>query len=143
MNSIILFFVFLLPLQWETNLDTAKKLAQENNKLILLNFSGSDWCVPCIGLRKDYFETSAFEAFAADHFILVNADFPRKAKNDDSEIQIKSSEALAEQYNPNGIFPLTLILSSNGKVLKKWEGKPKVTVEKWLEEMQIVCEANK
>lgn len=143
MKTIAFLLFFLIPLQWEPNFEHAKVLAKEKNALILLNFSGSDWCVPCIGLRKEFIETDAFSEFASNNLILVNADFPRKKKNISSDGQVKRNEALAEQYNVNGIFPLTLLIDSDGKVVKSWEGKPKISVEKWVEEIKVICEANK
>ncbi|WP_432673066.1 thioredoxin family protein [Flavobacterium sp. SM2513] len=143
MKTIAILLFFLIPIQWEPSFEHAKVLAKEKNALILLNFSGSDWCVPCIGLRKEFLETEAFSEFATKNLILVNADFPRKKKNSGSDEQIKRNEALAEQYNPNGAFPLTLLMTADGKVVKSWSGKPKVSVEKWVEEIQGICEANK
>ena len=143
MKTLVVLLFFLIPIQWEPNFEHAKKLAKEKNELILLNFSGSDWCVPCIGLRKELLESEVFAEFSSKNLILVNADFPRRKKNEVSSEQNKRNEALAEQYNKNGVFPLTLLLNSEGKVLKTWEGKPKVSVEKWIEEIQLICEANK
>src|ERR1700730_17089614 len=77
----------LLPLylialsDWHTNLDEAKNIAREEHKFILLNFSGSDWCGPCMRMRKEIFESKTFREMAASDLVLVNADFPRKKKN--------------------------------------------------------------
>ena len=143
MKLIALLFVFLLPIQWEPSFENAKKVAKEKNELILLNFSGSDWCGPCIVLRKEYLESDIFTNYAKDHLVLVNADFPRKKKNLGDSDQVKRNENLAEIYNKNGIFPLTLLLNSDGKVLKTWQGKPDASVEKWVQEVEAVCDANK
>lgn len=143
MKALTLLLIFIIPIQWEPNFEQAKKLAKDKNELILLNFSGSDWCVPCIGLHKEYLETELFTEFSSKNLILVNADFPRRKKNLTPTEQTKRNEALAEIYNPNGIFPLTLLITADGKVVKSWEGKPKVSVEKWIEEIQVICQANK
>ena len=143
MKLIALLFVFLLPIQWEPSFENAKKVAKEKNELILLNFSGSDWCGACILLRKEYLESDIFTNYAKDHLVLVNADFPRKKKNLGDCDQIKRNENLAEIYNKNGIFPLTLLLNADGKVLKTWQGKPDASVEKWVQEVEAVCNANK
>lgn len=143
MKAILILFIFLVPIQWEPNFDNGKKTAKEQNKLILLNFSGSDWCVPCIMLRKEYLETEEFTNFANNNLVLVNADFPRKKKNTGTSEQVKRNELLAEKYNTNGIFPLTLVLNADGKVLKSWKGKPEVAVEKWIKELNAICKANK
>lgn len=143
MKLIALLFVFLLPIQWEPSFENAKKVAKEKNELIVLNFSGSDWCGPCIVLRKEYLESDIFTNYAKDHLVLVNADFPRKKKNLGDSDQVKRNENLAEIYNKNGIFPLTLLLNADGKVLKTWQGKPDASVEKWVQEVEAVCDANK
>lgn len=143
MKFLILLLFITLPIQWEPNFDNAKKIAKEKHELILLNFSGSDWCGPCIMLRKDYLESDVFSNMAKDNLVLVNADFPRKKKNTGTPEQVKRNEALAEKYNKEGVFPLTLILNSDGKVLKSWQGKPSISTEKWVEEIQALCIANK
>lgn len=97
----------------------------------MLNFSGSDWCVPCIAMRKSYFDDSTFAIATADKILLVNADFPRKQKNLPSQEFVKRNESLAERYNGKGIFPLTLLLDGDGKVLASWEGKPEKNVKDW------------
>ena len=50
---------------WKTNFNEAKIEASKNNKFILVNFSGSDWCSPCIQLRKNIFESESFSAYAS------------------------------------------------------------------------------
>lgn len=133
MRSIIaglLLSVCILPgysADWETNIQRAQTQAKTSNKLILLNFAGSDWCSPCIRLKKKIFETTDFQAFAQKHLVLLKADFPRKRKNRLSKEQVKHNEALAEKYNTTGIFPLTILMDAQGKVLKQWEGLPKLT----------------
>ena len=143
MKSLLLSLLFLLPIQWEPNFENSKKTAKEKNQLILLNFSGSDWCAPCILLKREFLENETFTAFAQERLVLVNADFPRKKKNQGSPEFIKRNEALAEQYNKGGAFPLTLLLNADGKVLKTWQGKPEVSVAQWTAEIKAVCDANK
>ncbi len=130
-------------IQWQPDFETAKKQAAEQHKLILLNFSGSDWCAPCIVTRKDYFDTDVFSSMAKDNLVMVNADFPRKKKNALPEEIAKRNSALAEQYNRQGNFPLTLLLDPSGKVLKSWIGKPEVSVEVWTGEIKSICDAHR
>lgn len=101
---------------WHTNFDTAKFIAKETQRPILLVFSGSDWCKPCILLKKEIFETSEFTAFAEDSLILVLADFPRQKKNALTPEQMAINEALAKAYNPTGLFPHVVILSPDIQV---------------------------
>ncbi len=121
---IALISLFSQSPKWETDLNIACDKAIAENKMILLNFSGSDWCVPCIRLKKEIFSTQEFENFAKDQLILVNADFPSKKKNQLPDALKKSNEDLAEKYNKNGAFPLTLLLDAKGDVITKWDGLP-------------------
>ena len=143
MKSLFLLLLFSLPLQWETDFESAKKMAAEQHKLILLNFSGSDWCAPCILMRKNYLESDAFGNFAKDNLVLVNADFPRKSKNALPADIAKRNGELADKYNKQGHFPFTVLLDADGKVLKTWNGKPEVAVGTWVEEIKAVCDARK
>lgn len=143
MKFITLLLLVLIPFQWETDFENAKKTAKEKNELILLNFSGSDWCGPCILLRKDYLDSDTFQDMAKGNLVMVNADFPRKKKNQQSAELVKRNEALAEKYNKEGLFPYTLLLNADGKVLKTWKGKPEAPVEKWTKEIKAICTANK
>jgi thiol-disulfide isomerase/thioredoxin len=143
MKLFALFLLFLIPVQWEPDFENAKKLAKEKHELILLNFSGSDWCGPCIVTRRDYFESEVFGNMAKDNLIMVNADFPRKKKNIGTPETIKRNDALAEQYNKQGMFPFTLLLDANGKVLKTWSGKPEVSPEQWTAEIKAICDSHK
>lgn len=143
MKFIALLLLFVIPIQWEPDFENAKKIAKEKHELILLNFSGSDWCGPCIMFRKDYIENEVFQNMAKGNLVLVNADFPRKKKNQLSAEQVKRNEALAEKYNKDGLFPYTLLLNADGKVLKTWKGKPEATVEKWTQEIKAIGTANK
>src|SRR5260370_38406268 len=93
---------------WHYNMQEAKDIAQKEHRHILLNFSGSDWCGPCILLRKEVLNDPGFLAFADSTLVLVNADFPRMKKNQLSREQQQRNDDLAAQYNSQGNFPLTL-----------------------------------
>lgn len=146
MKLITIFLLLgILPgtIKWETDFDTAKKTAREQHRLILLNFSGSDWCGPCILTRRDYLENPGFTEMADQKLVLVNADFPRKKKNIPSADQVKRNEALAEIYNKEGSFPLTLLLDAGGKIIKTWHGKPESSPEQWTAEIKSLCDNQK
>jgi thioredoxin-related protein len=126
----IILFAFINPaINWTGDFNEAQKEAQKTHKLIMINFSGSDWCGPCIRTRKEILETKTFEDYAAGHLVLLRADFPRQKKNQLPKDQVKRNEALADKYNPDGEFPLTLLVDENGKVIKKWDGFPNVKPE--------------
>ena len=134
--SILLMLFSSLNTVWSTDFGKAKTEAASSNKLIVLNFSGSDWCGPCIRLKKVIFESDAFETYSSEKLVLVNADFPRYKKNQLSKEQVKENENLAEKYNSSGKFPFTVLLDANGKVLKQWEGLPDETPEKFVIEIK-------
>jgi len=128
---------------WGTDLDKAKESAQAGHKLIMLNFSGSDWCGPCIRMHKELFESKTFSEYANDHLVLVSADFPRLKKHQLSPEQLNKNNKLAETYNKEGNFPFTLLLSADGKVLKTWDGYPKTSPEEFTDQIKAIVDANK
>ena len=133
--AIIFAISFISSVTWKGDFNDATAEAAKEDKLILVNFSGSDWCGPCIRLRKEILESPTFEDYAKEHLILVRADFPRQKKNQLDPAQVKRNEALADRYNPDGKFPFTLLLDKNGKVLKSWDGFPNELPEKFVAEI--------
>lgn len=122
--------------QWQSDFNVAKQKAVSEHKYILLNFSGSDWCGPCIRLHKEIFNHTSFVAFSKDSLIMVNADFPRQKKNQLSKIQQQQNDALADKYNAAGSFPFTLLLTADGKVVKAWDGFYKNGVDEFIYEIK-------
>lgn len=116
--SIFIFSIFSLFSQnWHTNINEAKKIATEQDKKIVLVFSGSDWCAPCIKLDKNVFKSDVFNKTADEKWVLVKADFPKKKGNSLSPELTQSNRELAEKYNKSGNFPFVLVLDKDGKVL--------------------------
>ncbi len=121
---------------WENDFEQAQKKAETEHKFILLNFSGSDWCGPCIRLTKDVFESESFATFSNENLVLVNADFPRLKKNQLPKEQQKKNDKLADKYNSQGVFPLTLLLNAKGKIIKSWEGNPGLSTEQFISQIK-------
>lgn len=139
---VFILMAFVAPsITWSGNFAETQKEAKQSHKLIVINFSGSDWCGPCIRLRKEILESSTFEQYAQDHLLLVRADFPRQKKNKLNTDQVKLNEALAEKYNPEGKFPYTLLVDENGKVLKDWDGYPNETATAFVAEVNQTLNA--
>ena len=103
--------------QWKTNFEETKKEAKAQNKRIVLVFSGSDWCGPCIKLDKNVWQSAEFNKYAVDNYVLYRADFPKKKVNQLPEELRKQNLALAEKYNEDGNYPFVLLLDGDGKVL--------------------------
>jgi len=121
---------------WLLDFSQAQIKAKENHQMILINFSGSDWCGPCIQMHKDVFEKADFKAFADKNLVLLKADFPRLEKNKLTAQQLKKNNDLALKYNPDGDFPLTLLLDKNLKVLKIWSGNPGLNAVEFVKEIK-------
>lgn len=142
MKILAFLMILLLPgINWSGDFTVAKTEAAKSHKVILINFSGSDWCGPCIRLRKEILESGTFESYAADHLLLVRADFPRQKKNQLASDQVKRNESLADKYNPEGKFPFTLLVDEHGKILKFWDGYPDVSPQKFVQEISALTES--
>jgi len=124
--SVLLLSLFLQtgkPI-WYTDFEKAKSEAKTSGRRVLVNFSGSDWCIPCIRMHKVIFEAPAFDSLASKELVLVQADFPRMKKHQLPKDQQKHNEQLADKYNPQGKFPFTVLLDAEGRVIKSWDGMP-------------------
>lgn len=140
-NSFLIAFLFLNSLgfaqNWSTNIEEAKAKATTENKTIVLVFSGSDWCAPCIKLDKNVWQSEAFKTFAAEKLVLVRADFPKKKANVLPEALQNSNKALAEKYNQDGYFPLVVVLNAQGKVIAK-KGYENQNATQYVTELQAL-----
>src|SRR6185369_7481406 len=109
---IIFISMLTTPVEWLADFSKALDLASKNQKNIILSFSGSDWCGPCIRMKKEFFDSEVFNSFAKDRLVAVRADFPRLRKNKLDKAQQQQNDALADKYNQKGKFPLTLLLDA-------------------------------
>ena len=108
-----------------------------------MNFSGSDWCGSCIRLHKEIFESEAFNNLANEQLVLVNADFPRMKKNQLPAALQQQNDKLADTYNSGGVFPRTLLLNAEGKVIKEWDGFPKQGAALFIDDLNLAMHADK
>src|SRR5215212_11563458 len=121
---VILLFALLetaAAADWQTDYAKALQLAKAQNKRVLLDFTGSDWCPPCIALRKRVFSSAEFGAYAQKNLILVELDFPQRKEQ---SAQLKSqNEKLSSQYgiDEKG-FPTVILVDPSGKVLREFTG---------------------
>jgi protein disulfide-isomerase len=106
---------------WQTNYAKALETAKSQNKRVLLDFTGSDWCGPCIELRKTVFSRPEFQSFASKNLILVEIDYPQRKKQS-AELK-QQNEKLGKQYgiDEKG-FPTVILLDPAGKVLREMTG---------------------
>lgn len=105
--------------EWMTDLDAAKAKAAAENKAVLVDFTGSDWCGWCVRLRKVVLDTPEFEAYAKDKFVFMEVDLPQNPKFD-AALRARNEE-LAKQYGVNG-FPTIMVLTPQGEIAGGFNG---------------------
>jgi thioredoxin-related protein len=104
----------LLPLradEWLTDHAKALEKAKAENKPVVMDFTGSDWCGWCIKLDKEVFSTSQFKTYATQNLVLLKLDFPHRRNLPAAEK--KQNEALAAKYGIRG-FPTVVVLNPEG-----------------------------
>ncbi len=99
-------------LNWMTDLPKAQEKAKTEKKLVMLDFTGSDWCGWCIKLKSEVFSKPEFSEYAKKNLVLVEVDFPRRKQQ--SEEQKKANQALQEKYQIQG-YPTIIVLNEEGK----------------------------
>jgi len=116
---------------WLTDLPKAQAQAKADNKIVLLDFTGSDWCGWCMKFKKEVFDTPEFKEYAAKNIVLVEVDFPNK-KAQSADLK-KANTELKKQYKITG-FPTLVVLDKDGKKIGEQvgyaEGGPKAFIAK-------------
>ena len=131
----VLMTLFALPSfaqSWMTDYDEAMAQAIQEDKHVLLFFTGSDWCPPCKRIKKDIYTSEKFVTYADEKLVLLVADFPRKRANKLSDKQEAKNRKLAAEYGIKS-FPTTIILNTEGKELKRWLGYQPGSPEDYLD----------
>lgn len=114
---------------WLTDYEAAQKKAKEEKKLLLMDFTGSDWCPPCKLLHKNVFSKKAFLDYAKEHLVLLEIDFPEYKKlPKDLE---KTNKELAAKFKIEG-FPTVIVQNGEGKTLKTEVGYPGLDAEAYV-----------
>ena len=104
---------------WLTDFDAAKAKAKSDHKLVLLEFTGSDWCGYCKLMQAEVFSKPQFQEYAAKNLILVELDFPRSKPQSDAVK--KQNRKLASEYEIEG-FPTLIVLNPEGKRVANFFG---------------------
>lgn len=101
-------------LDWYDRLEDAVEVAKSENKNILINFTGSDWCQWCKKLSAEVFTQKEFENYANDNLVLVKLDFPRSIEQ---TVETKMyNNSLAQRFGVRG-FPTIVLLNRNGELI--------------------------
>ena len=103
-------------LEWLSDFDSARDMAKQGNKLILVCFSGSDWCPACKRMRSEVLDQPEFGDFAAANLVLVEADFPRYKPI--GQLQLQGNVALRKRYGVSS-YPTEILFDSEGHELRR------------------------
>jgi thiol:disulfide interchange protein len=114
------------PQGWSTDLEKAFAKAKSEKKSVLVEFTGSDWCPPCIAMRKNVFSKKEFVTAASKNFILVELDFP----NGDAAVKEKN-EPMAKKYKIEG-FPTVILFNPEGKEFSRFYASEYPKIEDFL-----------
>jgi thioredoxin-related protein len=130
-SALFVFFILLFTscnngqssdnLSWNGNLEKAIEQAKKENKAVLVNFTGSDWCIWCKRLSSEVFQQKEFEAYAKDNLVLVMLDFPKDIEQS-QEIKAYNNK-LAQKYGIQG-FPTILLIDGQGKLVAQTGYQP-------------------
>jgi thiol-disulfide isomerase/thioredoxin len=99
--------------QWMTSLPNAQAKAKADNKLVLMDFTGSDWCPSCEMLDAEVFSQPEFIAYAKTNFVLLEVDFPLH-KEQAAELK-KANKALSKQYKIEA-YPTLVLIKPDGTI---------------------------
>lgn len=124
--------------EWLTDLAKAQEKAKAEKKMVLVDFTGSDWCPPCKALHKNVFSSPEFTEFAKKNLILVEIDFPRKKEQSD-ELK-KANRALAKKHAIDG-YPTVIVFDSQGKELSKKVGYSGANAKDYVAELAKLRES--
>jgi thioredoxin-related protein len=117
--------------EWLTDMAKAQEKAKAEKKLILVNFTGSDWCPPCMRMKAEVLTQKEFVEYAQKNLVLVEADFPRRTAQ--SAALKRSNQALQKKYGIQA-YPTFVLLDAAGKELWRHEsylaGGPKAFLQK-------------
>ena len=115
---------------WTTNLDSALSSAKKNKKFVLAQFTGSDWCPPCMMIHKEVFSKSSFTGPASKKFILVKIDMPKANKS----LTLKNRKVMRD-YKVTGV-PTILLFGDDGREFSRFGAAAYPTVDGFLDKLR-------
>jgi thioredoxin-related protein len=100
------------PAVWLTDYEAAKAEALKSGKILLIDFTGSDWCPYCIKLHDEVFQYNAFKEGVEGRYVLLKVDVPND-KSKQPAATIEQNAKLVEIYGAQ-VFPMILLADANG-----------------------------
>jgi len=110
---------FAQEAQWLTDYNKAVEMAKSQNKAILLDFTGSDWCGWCMKMKQETLDVPQFKNYARKNLVLVEVDFPKQKAQPKQEQE--QNQQLKKQFQVHG-YPCFVLLDKDGKELGRQAG---------------------
>ena len=101
--------------EWMTDLGSACKKADAEQKAVLVEFTGSDWCGWCIKFKRDVLKTPDFEQYIEGKFVPVEIDVPNNAARVGGAQQLEANKRVCREYGVES-FPTLMVLTPDGRV---------------------------
>jgi len=120
-------------LPWVTDLTKALEKAKAENKTVLLDFTGSDWCVWCTKFDDDVLSQPEFADYAKTNLLMVMLDFPNAKPQSDSVKQ--ANKDLQDKFKVAG-FPTYVALTPDGKEIGRQVGYLKGGPQAFIAELE-------
>ena len=98
---------------WLVDFEKAKAQAAKEEKSILMEFTGSDWCPPCKALAKNVLTQDVFKTEMPKNFVLLKLDSPRDKSKQTPE-EIEQYKVLAAKYSIQGV-PTIFLADAKGR----------------------------
>ena len=127
-----------VPKGWGEDFAAASATAQKEGKLVLLAFSGSDWCGWCVKMEKEIYSDKKFINEAKKNYVLLMIDSPRNQEIL-SKLAKKQNPGLLKKYGVRG-FPCTVIVRPSGEEVKRFGGYQRGGVDAFLKELKTVAD---
>ena len=125
--------VFAAEGEWLTDFTKAQEKAKTEKKLVLLDFTGSDWCAPCKLLHKDVLTSKEFVEFAKENLVLVEVDFPMR-KPQSPELQ-RANKELQRKFKVPG-YPTLVVVNGDGKELGRLDYNPSFKASDYIAQLK-------
>ncbi|MBK1831312.1 thioredoxin family protein [Verrucomicrobiaceae bacterium R5-34] len=119
---------------WLTEVDAGIAQAKKENKAVMVEFTGSDWCPPCIMMHKKVFSKSEFVSKASEKYVLVKIDIPNK----DKELKKKNTKVL-QKYGVRGV-PTVILFDAEGQEFNRFTASQFPDVDKFLAHLDSALE---
>lgn len=119
---------------WSADLEKGLAQAKKEKKMLLVEFTGSDWCPPCMMMRKNVFSKQDFVKKASEKYVLVELDFPKGDK-----ALADKNQPLAEKYKIEG-FPTVILMHPDGKEFERFFASKYPESEAFLKHLEEALE---